>query len=73
MHYWASPIEAKLCSGQEVALVGAGNSAGAGGRLSREPPVKKVWLLARRESLEETMSHYLVERITEAQPNILKW
>ncbi len=28
MHYWASPIEARLCSGQEVALVGAGNSAG---------------------------------------------
>src|SRR5215204_4487595 len=28
VHYWASPIEAKLCAGQEVALVGAGNSAG---------------------------------------------
>src|SRR6202043_1646480 len=28
VHYWASPIEAKLCGGQEVALVGAGNSAG---------------------------------------------
>ena len=28
MHYWASPIEARLCAGQEVALVGAGNSAG---------------------------------------------
>src|SRR5205807_1849453 len=26
VHYWASPIEAKLCGGQEVALVGAGNS-----------------------------------------------
>src|SRR5262249_17426998 len=28
VHYWASPLEAKLCAGQEVALVGAGNSAG---------------------------------------------
>src|SRR6185436_17295322 len=28
VHYWASPVEAKLCLGQEVALVGAGNSAG---------------------------------------------
>ena len=28
VHYWASPIEAKLCANQEVALVGAGNSAG---------------------------------------------
>ena len=28
VHYWASPLEARLCAGQEVALVGAGNSAG---------------------------------------------
>jgi thioredoxin reductase (NADPH) len=28
VHYWASPLEAQLCGGQEVALVGAGNSAG---------------------------------------------
>src|SRR5215475_9242771 len=28
VHYWASPFEAKLCAGQEVALVGGGNSAG---------------------------------------------
>ena len=26
--YWASPIEAKLCEGEEIALVGGGNSAG---------------------------------------------
>ena len=28
VHYWASPLEGKLCAEQEVALVGAGNSAG---------------------------------------------
>jgi hypothetical protein len=28
IRYWASPLEAKLCEGQEVILVGAGNSAG---------------------------------------------
>ena len=28
VHYWASPLEAKLCAGQDVALVGGGNSAG---------------------------------------------
>jgi thioredoxin reductase (NADPH) len=28
MHYWASPAEAKICAGEEIALVGAGNSAG---------------------------------------------
>ena len=28
VHYWASPLEGRLCTGQEVALVGGGNSAG---------------------------------------------
>ena len=28
VHYWASPVEAKLCTDQEILLVGAGNSAG---------------------------------------------
>src|SRR5689334_22979483 len=28
VHYWASAVEGKLCVGQEVVLVGAGNSAG---------------------------------------------
>jgi thioredoxin reductase (NADPH) len=68
VHYWASPIEARLCGGQEVALVGAGNSAGQAA-VYLASHVKKVWLLARRGSLDATMSHYLVERIA-AQPNI---
>jgi thioredoxin reductase (NADPH) len=68
VHYWASPIEAKLCSDQEVALVGAGNSAGQAA-VYLASHAKKVWMLARRESLEATMSRYLVERI-KAQPNI---
>ena len=68
VHYWASPIEARLCESQEVALVGAGNSAGqAAVYLARH--VRKVWLLARGGSLEASMSRYLVERIR-AQPNI---
>jgi thioredoxin reductase (NADPH) len=61
-------VEAKLCSGQEVALVGAGNSAGQAA-VYLASQVKKVWLLARRDSLEATMSRYLVERIA-AQRNI---
>ncbi len=68
VHYWASPIEAKLCDDQEVALVGAGNSAGQAA-VYLASHVKKVWLVARRATLDETMSHYLVERI-KAQPNI---
>ncbi|MDG4884393.1 cyclic nucleotide-binding domain-containing thioredoxin-disulfide reductase [Mesorhizobium sp. WSM4884] len=68
VHYWASPIEARLCRDQEVALVGAGNSAGQAA-VYLASQVRKVTLLARRDSLDATMSRYLVERI-EAQPNI---
>ncbi|ESX86042.1 FAD-dependent oxidoreductase [Mesorhizobium sp. LSHC412B00] len=68
VHYWASPIEARLCTGQEVALVGAGNSAGQAA-VYLASQVRKVTMLARRGGLRETMSRYLVERI-EAQPNI---
>ncbi|WP_147149457.1 FAD-dependent oxidoreductase [Reyranella soli] len=68
VHYWASPLEAKLCSGQEVALVGAGNSAGQA-VIYLASRVAKVWLLVRGRGLEDTMSSYLVERIA-AQPNI---
>lgn len=68
VHYWASPIEARLCEDQEVALVGAGNSAGQAA-VYLATQVRKVTLLARRDSLDATMSRYLVERI-KAQPNI---
>ena len=46
VHYWASPLEAKLCAGQEVALVGAGNSAGQA-VVYLASQVAKVWLLVR--------------------------
>jgi thioredoxin reductase (NADPH) len=68
LHYWASPLEARLCAGQEVALVGAGNSAGQGA-VYLASQVAKVWMIVRGKSLEATMSSYLVERI-KAQPNI---
>jgi thioredoxin reductase (NADPH) len=68
VHYWASPIEAALCGGQEVVLVGAGNSAGQAA-VYLASRVGKVWLLARGGSLEASMSRYLVERIR-AQSNI---
>jgi thioredoxin reductase (NADPH) len=62
VHYWASPLEAKLCAGQEVALVGAGNSAGQA-VVYLASQVKKVWLLVRGRSLAAKMSRYLVDRI----------
>ena len=68
VHYWASPIEGQLCAGQEVALVGAGNSAGQA-VVYLAAHVEKVWLIARGPSLEATMSAYLVERI-KSLPNV---
>jgi thioredoxin reductase (NADPH) len=68
VHYWASPLEAKLCSSEPVALVGAGNSAGQAAVYLSEHAAR-VTLLARRSSLRETMSAYLVDRI-ESIPNI---
>ncbi len=68
VHYWASPLEGRLCAGQEVALVGAGNSAGqAVVYLSSQ--VARIWLIVRGRSLDESMSRYLVERIA-ARPNV---
>jgi len=68
VHYWASPLEAKLCANQEVALVGAGNSAGqAAVYLAGQGA--KVKMVVRGANLGATMSRYLVDRI-EGHANI---
>jgi thioredoxin reductase (NADPH) len=68
IHYWASPIEGRLCAGQEVALVGAGNSAGQAA-VYLASQVAKVWLLVRGPGLEASMSRYLIDRIA-GLPNV---
>ena len=68
MHYWASPLEAKLCAEQEVALVGAGNSAGQAAVYLAGQGVK-VRMIVRGPNLGATMSRYLVDRI-EGHANI---
>ena len=65
--YWASPIEARLCSGEEIALVGGGNSAGQA-VVFLAPQVRSLRLIVRRP-LAETMSRYLIDRIA-ALPNV---
>ncbi|HJW40886.1 MAG TPA: FAD-dependent oxidoreductase, partial [Rhizomicrobium sp.] len=69
VHYWASPLEARLCAGQEVVLVGGGNSAGQAAVYLADH-VDKVFMLVRGPGLAATMSHYLIERIA-ARPNIV--
>jgi thioredoxin reductase (NADPH) len=68
VHYWASPLEGKLCAGQEVALIGGGNSAGQAA-VYLAGKVEKVWLLVRGDDLASSMSSYLVERIA-GLPNV---
>jgi thioredoxin reductase (NADPH) len=66
--YWASPVEARLCAGQDVALVGAGNSAGQAA-VFLSGHARKVLMMIRGGGLGASMSRYLIERI-EATPNI---
>jgi thioredoxin reductase (NADPH) len=60
--YWASPIEGRMCAGQEVALVGGGNSAGQAA-VYLSSVASKVHLIVRGECLAESMSRYLLDRI----------
>jgi thioredoxin reductase (NADPH) len=61
VHYWASPLEADLTVGHEVALVGGGNSAGQA-VVFLASRARRVTLIARRP-LSQTMSQYLIDRI----------
>ncbi len=66
IQYAATGMEASLCAGEEVVVVGGGNSAGqAAVFLSRT--VAHVHMLVRGEGLAETMSNYLVERIDSSE------
>jgi thioredoxin reductase (NADPH) len=66
--YWATPIEATLCEGRDIVLVGGGNSAGqAAVYLSAH--ARKVYLAVRSSGLDASMSRYLIDRI-KVTPNI---
>jgi thioredoxin reductase (NADPH) len=60
--YWASPIEARMCAGQHVALVGGGNSAGQAA-VFLATYARRVTMLIRGSGLAASMSSYLIERI----------
>ena len=68
VYYGASPAEGARCDGEDVAIVGGGNSAGqAAVYFARH--ANKVTVLVRGASLDTQMSRYLVDRIA-ATPNI---
>ena len=62
VYYGATAVEAQVCTDQEVAVVGGGNSAGQAALFLSEV-AKHVYLLVRRPGLAETMSRYLISRI----------
>ncbi|MEQ8750739.1 MAG: FAD-dependent oxidoreductase [Amphiplicatus sp.] len=68
IYYGATAMEAQLCKGSKIAIVGAGNSAGQGA-VFLSSLCEEVHLLYRRPSIRDTMSEYLVRRLEET-PNI---
>jgi thioredoxin reductase (NADPH) len=68
VYYGVNAGEASQCKGDDVYIVGAANSAGQAA-LDLARFAKRVVLVARASTLMDTMSRYLVERIT-ATPNI---
>ena len=68
MYYAATDLEARICRGSEVVVVGGGNSAGQAA-LYLAQQGSPVRLAVRRRELVETMSQYLVTRV-EADPRI---
>ena len=62
VYYGAGRSEAAQCAGQNVVVVGAGNSAGQA-VLNFANATARVTMLIRGDRLEKTMSAYLIERI----------
>ena len=69
VYYGATFIESQLCRGEEVIVVGGGNSAGQAAVFLAQT-ARRVYLLVRSARLAETMSRYLIRRI-EQSPDII--
>ncbi len=68
VYYGATFVEAQLCGGEEVIIVGGGNSAGQAAVFLAQT-AKRVHILVRSTSLAASMSRYLIRRI-ENSPTI---
>ena len=64
VYYGATYIEAQLCGGEELIVVGGGNSAGQAAVFLSQT-AGKVHMLVRSGRLSDTMSRYLIKRIEE--------
>ena len=68
IYYGATFVEAQLCRGEEVIVVGGGNSAGQAAVFLSQS-AQRVHMLVRADGLAESMSRYLIRRI-EQSPDI---
>jgi thioredoxin reductase (NADPH) len=68
VYYGATFVEAQLCGGEEVIVVGGGNSAGQAAVFLTQT-AKRVYMLVRSAGLAASMSRYLIRRI-ENSPTI---
>lgn len=68
VYYGATFMEAQLCMGEEVVVIGGGNSAGQAAVFLAQT-ARHVHMLVRSAGLAESMSRYLIRRIEE-HPNI---
>jgi thioredoxin reductase (NADPH) len=70
VYYGATFVEAQLCDGEEVIVVGGGNSAGQAAVFLADT-TKRVHMLVRSAGLAESMSRYLIRRIEETATIVL--
>jgi thioredoxin reductase (NADPH) len=71
VYYGATFVEAQLCGGEEVIVVGGGNSAGQAAVFLAQT-ASRVHLLIRSGSVAQTMSRYLIRRIEETPTIVLR-
>ncbi|WP_239492673.1 FAD-dependent oxidoreductase [Luteitalea sp. TBR-22] len=62
VYYAATPMEAQVCTGEDVVVIGGGNSAGQAAVFLAQT-ARHVHMLVRGDGLTETMSRYLIRRI----------
>jgi thioredoxin reductase (NADPH) len=71
VYYGATHIEAQMCGGDEVIVVGGGNSAGQAAVFLAQT-ARRVHVLVRSDGLAESMSRYLIRRIEESPAIVLR-
>ena len=70
VYYAATPMEAQLCIGEEVIVIGGGNSAGQAA-VFLAPTAKRVHVVVRAGGLADTMSRYLIRRLEDSPAIVL--